>query len=127
MRLPFRFVLVAGKRLRVVIDDSLTPSGIWGEYRGEDGEIAVSRAAADDWDSLRSTLRHECLHAALDLSGHSWGLTAKQEEMLVRAMDEIFHPAWEAIDDRLWRMLQATTRKRTMAKKGKGKGGGKKC
>ena len=43
------------------------------------------------------TLRHELMHAALRLGGISFVLTDGVEEGVVRAMEQLFIPAWNRV------------------------------
>jgi hypothetical protein len=45
---------------------------------------------------LIETLRHEMVHAALDIGGISH-IKNYEEEAIVRCLDTIFHGAWEQV------------------------------
>jgi hypothetical protein len=45
---------------------------------------------------MQQTLRHEMLHAALSLSGIAY-IDKLPEEAIVRAMDTIFWPSYDAL------------------------------
>jgi Zn-dependent peptidase ImmA (M78 family) len=49
---------------------------------------------------MRETLRHEMLHAALHVSGVSF-LERYEEETVVRAIENIYFPAWDGIKAKL--------------------------
>jgi hypothetical protein len=49
---------------------------------------------------MRETLRHEMLHAALDICGISH-LEGYEEEAVVRCVENVFHPAWETVRKQL--------------------------
>lgn len=66
-----------------------------GQYRSDDREIVLSGKTVSKASSLRETLRHEMLHAALDIAGISY-MKHYDEETIVRCIDNIFHPAWDA-------------------------------
>ena len=88
-------VTVGGKRLRVkaVSADNL------GAYLHDDATIQLhpEQSAA----SARETLRHEMVHATIAISGVGYALPNGVEEALVRALDSIFFPAWEAVETKL--------------------------
>lgn len=86
-------VQVGGITVGVRVDPDLED---WGQYRADEKEIVLSTKTISKASSLRETLRHEMLHAAFDISGISH-LQRFEEESIVRAVDHIFHPAWEAI------------------------------
>ena len=85
-------VEIGGRVISVRVDPELEP---WGEYRADDREIVLSAKTASKASTVRETLRHEMLHAAFDVSGISY-LKNYDEEVIVRCIDNIFHPAWEA-------------------------------
>lgn len=85
-------VQVGGVTLAVRIVPDLDD---WGQYRADDREIVLSTKTVSKASSLRETLRHEMLHAALDISGLSY-MKTYEEEAIVRCIDNVFHPAWEA-------------------------------
>lgn len=90
-------ISIGGRTLSVRVEPGLEP---WGEYRGDEGVIALSPRALGKSSSLRETLRHEMLHAALDISGISY-LERFEEEAVVRCIDNIFHPAWDVVRRKL--------------------------
>ena len=91
-RRPFQ-VTVGGQTLRVEWADIAD----YGMYLHDEKKIVLSVKLQDDADGLVSTLRHEMLHAAFAISGHSFGWTSEQEEQVVRCLDGIFFPAWEKV------------------------------
>jgi hypothetical protein len=48
------------------------------------------------------------LHATLAISGVGYALPAGVEEALVRALDSIFFPAWDAVETKLKRNEKPT-------------------
>jgi hypothetical protein len=87
-------VMIGGIRFQIVcqkIDD-----GDYGRMIFDDRKIIISTICLAKASLIRETLRHEILHAALHVSGVSF-LERYDEEALVRAIDHIFHPAWESI------------------------------
>ena len=95
-KLP-KSVSIGGRLIAIRVDPSLES---WGEYHADDKEIVIASRTLAKASSLRETLRHEMLHAALDISGLSY-LKNFEEEALVRCIDSIFHPAWEAMRKQL--------------------------
>jgi hypothetical protein len=94
---PPAFVNIGGKVITVRVDPRMES---WGEYRPDDAEIALSTETLKNQSTLRKTLRHEMLHASLDIAGLSH-LTVYEEEAIVRCIDNIFHPAWDKVRDQL--------------------------
>ena len=93
--LALKFVSVGGKRLRVrtgAIEHL-------GTYHHDDALIQLNSEQSPK--SARDTLRHEMVHAALAISGISYALKSGIEEALVRALDSIFFPAWDAVQTKL--------------------------
>ena len=88
---------IGGRTIAIRIDSNLEA---WGEYRGDDAEIVLSSRTLTKQSSIRETLRHEMLHAALDIAGLSY-LERFEEEAVVRCIDNIFYPAWEKIRKQL--------------------------
>jgi len=94
---PPSFVIIGGKRISIRIDPKLEA---WGEYQSDDREIVLASRTLHKQSTLRETLRHEILHASLDIAGLSH-LTTYQEEPIVRCIDNIFHPAWDKVRKQL--------------------------
>lgn len=74
--------------------------GVYGHYLPDAKRIELDRSTIQDARILRETLRHEMMEATLLLSGIGWGERYEQEP-IVRAIDEIFWPAWEKVEKRL--------------------------
>ena len=72
----------------------------WGHYVHDDGIIRLSSRCLSKASTLRETLRHEMLHAALNISGAAF-MDKFDEEVIVRAIDAIFFPAWDAMRKKL--------------------------
>jgi hypothetical protein len=85
-------VSIGGKTIGIVVEEMES----WGEYRSDDRQIALSHKATVSESDLIETLRHEMVHAALDIGGISH-LKNYEEESIVRCLDTIFHPAWETV------------------------------
>ena len=90
-KLP-KSVNIGGRIIAVRVDAELES---WGEYRSDEREIVLSSRTLCKASTLRETLRHEMLHAALDISGLSY-LKNFEDEAIVRCIDGVFHPAWDA-------------------------------
>ena len=93
--LAIKSVNVAGKKLRVktAIGTDL------GTYSHDDATIHLHPEQSAS--SARETLRHEMVHATIAISGVGYALPNGVEEALVRALDSIFFPAWEAVETKL--------------------------
>jgi hypothetical protein len=93
---PPEKIRIGGITLAVRIEPTLES---WGEYHADKREITLASRTLEKRSTLRETLRHEMMHAALDISGINYS-TAKitdMEETLCRCIDNIFHPAWERV------------------------------
>lgn len=90
--------MIGGQRFRIVV--GTLDNGDFGRMYFDERKIVISTACLSKSSVLRETLRHEILHAALHTSGVSF-LERYEEETLVRAMDHIFFPAWNALHNKL--------------------------
>lgn len=90
MKAP-RHVYVGGYKIKVLV---VTGMDDWGDYDRERKMIRISHKATGD--DLRDTLRHEMVHAALDIGGIAY-CESMQEEAIVRCLDSLFFPAWEKV------------------------------
>jgi hypothetical protein len=98
MKFP-KTVSIAGRRIRLVVKSFKgADSGTFGEYFHDEKLIQIN-TGLDDRVALE-TLRHEMMEASLFLSGLAWAERYEQE-VIVRCMEEIFFPAWEAIFKRI--------------------------
>lgn len=88
-RIP-RAVHIGGHRIRIV--RKRIPE--YGLYDHCEGTITLRTRLPDK--EAWSTLRHEMMEAALFISGVAW-MTRYDQEPIVRAMEEIFFPAWEKL------------------------------
>ena len=91
-------IQIGGRTITIRIDPKLEDA--WGMYHSDDAEIVLASRTLDKQSTLRETLRHEMLHAALDISGLSY-LERFEEESVVRCIDNIFHPAWDKVRKQL--------------------------
>ena len=98
MVIPPKKVTIGGVSLRIVIVPNMED---WGQYHADDKQISISSRALSNKKLFRETLRHEMLHAALEIGGISY-LKNIPEEPIVRCMDNIFFLAWGKIRDQLY-------------------------
>lgn len=91
-------VIIGGIRFQIVCqpieDDD------HGRMFFDERKILINTFCLDKASLLRETLRHEMLHAALHVSGVAF-MEYYDEEVLVRAIDHIFFPAWSLIEKKL--------------------------
>ena len=96
MKLP-RTLRIGGKRIALRVIKDLED---WGQY-DHDGEcINLDRDLLEDPEKLRVILRHEMVHASLAIGGVAFA-QIMDEEPIVRCLDEIFFPAWEALETKM--------------------------
>jgi hypothetical protein len=62
--------------------------------------IELDKKTVQNPKLLKETLRHEMIEAALFLSGVAYSDTYNQEP-IVRALDELFWPAWDKVSKKL--------------------------
>jgi hypothetical protein len=86
-------IKIGGITIAVRVEPTLES---WGEYHSDKREILLASRTLDKRSTLRETLRHEMLHAALDIAGLTY-IKNFEEEAIVRAIDNIFHPAWDRV------------------------------
>jgi hypothetical protein len=69
----------------------------YGQFHFDKREIWISESISDDlaWE----TLRHEMIHAALYISGHTFA-EKYEEEPIVRSLENLFFPAWGKLEAR---------------------------
>lgn len=90
-------VTIGGRRVKIVFAPL---EDCWGDYSHDDGCIRLNAERRNDFKAIRETLRHEMMEAALLISGVAW-MERYDQEPVVRAMEEIFFPAWEKIEPKL--------------------------
>lgn len=101
-KLP-RSVEIAGHRVQVRIRD--LKSNPFGQYWPDDKIIEIDRTHYhEDRDAAWLTLRHEMMEATLYLSGVGWK-TKYDQEPVVRALEQLFFPAWGAANRRAGRSI----------------------
>jgi len=100
MKLP-KTASIGGRRIKIIVESFKgADSGTFGEYSHDDKVIQINTGLSDD--VILDTLRHEMMEASLFISGLAWAERYEQEPV-VRCMEEIFFPAWEAILKRIKR------------------------
>lgn len=90
--------MIGGQKFRIVV--GTLDNGDYGRMYFDERKIVISTACLSKSSVLIDTLRHEVLHAALHISGVSF-LERYEEETLVRAIETIFFPSWNALHDKL--------------------------
>ena len=97
MDLMLKSVSIAGHRIPIKVKDL---DECYGQYVPDSKVIEIDKQTLKDKRVLRETLRHEMIEATLFLSGIAYSETYDQEP-IVRALDEIFWPAWDRVSKRL--------------------------
>lgn len=90
-------LMVGGRRVKIRVSDI---PGDYGQCSSDGMEITINPDILTKPKLLLETVRHEVLHSALRVSGASYA-EHFEEEALVRCLDNIFFPAWEAIHKKL--------------------------
>jgi len=89
-------VTVGGQTVRIVV----APLEEWGTYEHDARTITLATDCLRKRSELVSTLRHEMLHAALHIAGVSF-MERYDEESIVRAIEQIYEPAWDRLRRRM--------------------------
>ena len=92
MNIP-KVIWVGGTRIRVQVKEM---DGLYGQFLYDKMRIELNEELLADPREMRDTLRHEMVEAALLISGVGWSERYEQESV-VRALDNIFWPAWEIV------------------------------
>lgn len=95
MKLP-KTIPIAGHRVKlkfVALDEC------YGQYKHDTKEIEINIAIRDTPECL-TTIRHEMMEASLLISGVGFSERYEQEP-IVRCMEDVFFPAWDAFVKRL--------------------------
>lgn len=90
-------VSIAGHRVPIKVKDL---DDCYGQYLPDAKVIEIDKRTLKCSKLLRETLRHEIIEATLYLSGIAYSDTYNQEP-IVRALDELFWPAWTQACKRL--------------------------
>lgn len=92
MRLP-KSISIAGQRVKLELVPFNGDSPDFGLYLHDKKTIEINKTIKGK--NLINTIRHEMMEASLLISGVGW-LENYDQEAVVRCMEEIFFPAWEA-------------------------------
>ena len=93
MNLP-KSVTIGGQKIKVKLEEFKDYHGFtYGQYFHDDKTIQVNPDLCGQ-DKIE-TLRHEMMEASLLISGVGFS-DSYEQEAVVRCMEEIFFPAWEA-------------------------------
>lgn len=95
MTLP-KSIRVAGLPIKI-IRDNLSEDDCYGYYSHDRRAIVLEKTLTGE--KLRTSFRHELMHAALNIAGIAF-CKAMEEEAVIRCMDEVFFPAWERFTKR---------------------------
>ena len=88
-------IFIGGLRFEIVRENIHE----YGLMRFDERQIVISSNITDP-EVFMSTLRHEMQHASLEIAGISH-MRRYDEEPIIRAFDNIFFPAWDAITQQL--------------------------
>jgi Zn-dependent peptidase ImmA (M78 family) len=88
-------ILVAGRRVKL---DFVDLDDTFGQYKHDFKIIEINKSISDPEKLI--TIRHELMEASLLLSGIGFSERYEQEP-IVRCMEEIFFPAWDAFVKRI--------------------------
>jgi hypothetical protein len=86
-------VEIGGRIITIKVDHNLDD---FGQYHADDRKILLGHKATLSRAVLIETIRHEMVHAALDIGGVSYN-KVMEEESIVRCLDTLFHPSWEKV------------------------------
>ena len=91
---PMTYIEIGGIKFSVIREHI----NEYGLMRFDEREIVIS-SAITDVEVYMTTLRHEMIHAVLAISGISY-LKKYEEEPIVRAIENIFFPAWDRLQNK---------------------------
>ena len=83
-------IRIGGKQVKINIVEDLEE---YGNFTEDTLTIQLKKA---DAETMRVTLRHELMHAALSISGIAY-IDRLPEEAIVRCFDNLFFPAYEKL------------------------------
>lgn len=92
-RIPSR-VSIGGFAFSVV--HGKTNDGAFGEMHFDERKIVIDKVRCNTFHAAMETLKHEMMHAALSVAGVSF-MEKYDEEVIVRALENIFFPAWNEV------------------------------
>jgi len=87
-------VVLGGQRIKVRVVKNMED---WGDYNHDDKVIRINARCVDIPGELRSTLRHELVHAALNIGGVGFS-KGFEEECVVRCLEQLFFPMWDKLE-----------------------------
>lgn len=89
-------VTIGGHRFKVVWVETEDLEGTWGQLELDTRKILLSKRHKTTKQAM-VTLRHEMIHAALQVGGVSYLLTEELEEGIVRCLEGLLLPALDAL------------------------------
>lgn len=87
MKVPVQ-VTVGGKKVKIQYVDALE-GNCSGELEVGSGLVRISKSRHEDEKAVFTTLFHELIHFAFEVTGHSAEWTDQQEEPLVYALENM--------------------------------------
>lgn len=93
-----RSVTIAGIRIPVRYKDY--NGELYGQYFPEEKYIELDKGLLEKPEIFRATLWHEMVEATLMITGVAWSERYEQE-VVVRALENVFYPAWRKVEKRL--------------------------
>lgn len=88
-------IRIGGRQVKITIVEDLEE---YGNFTEDTLTIQLKKA---DAETMRVTLRHELMHAALSISGIAY-IDRLPEEAIVRCFDNLFFPAYDSLTKRKW-------------------------
>ena len=88
-------IRIGGRQIKIIIVEDLEE---YGNFHEDTLTIQLKKA---DAETMRVTLRHELMHAALSISGIGY-IDRLPEEAIVRCFDNLFFPAYDSLTKRTW-------------------------
>ena len=93
-----RSVTIAGIRIPVRYKDH--NGELYGQYFPEEKYIELDKGLLNKPELFRETLWHEMVEATLMITGVAWSERYEQE-VVVRALENVFYPAWRKVAKRI--------------------------
>ena len=87
--LPMTHIYIGGLKFEIIRENIHE----YGLMRFDERQIVISSNVTDPCVCM-TTLRHEMIHAALEIAGISH-MRRYDEEPIVRAIENLFFPAWD--------------------------------
>lgn len=96
MKLPIpKSATIGGHTVLIKVVEEVDEDDSWGNYSHDKKTIKVSSRAVRRGE-FKETLRHELVHAALNIGGVAFS-DYMEEESVVRCIEELFFPAWDKL------------------------------